>query len=93
MKGIDVLENALKNNRRAYELFLSVVIALEGAMLLYGFFTFDLTDARRVIYLILYGVLLIVSAAVTGLALVAFCLHFLWRFLIHRWMEKDPNFQ
>ena len=38
-------------------------------------------------------VLLIVSAAVTGLALVAFCLHFLWRFLIHRWMEKDPNFQ
>lgn len=62
MKGIDVLENALKNNRRAYELFLSVVIALEGAMLLYGFLTFDLTDARRVIYLILYGVLLIVSA-------------------------------
>ena len=38
-------------------------------------------------------VLLIVSAAVTGLALVAFCLHFLWRLLIHRWMEKDPNFQ
>lgn len=42
---------------------------------------------------ILWMCVLILSAAVAGIALISFFLHFLWGFLIRRWKEKDPNYQ
>lgn len=60
-KSINLIEASLKENVRAYKLFLLVIIALEVIMLIYGFTTFNFSESRRIVYIALYCSLLLIS--------------------------------
>ena len=61
MTSKELILTSLKKNLKAYELFLTLIVFLEIAMIIYGIVSFDFSEWRRVAYMISYVALLLCS--------------------------------
>ena len=63
MTSKELILTSLKKNLKAYELFLTLIVFLEIAMIIYGIISFDFSEWRRVAYMISYVALLLCSVS------------------------------
>ena len=63
MTSKELILTSLKKNLKAYELFLTLIVFLEIAMIIYGIVSFDFSEWRRVAYMISYVALLLCSVS------------------------------